>query len=128
MIPTIHLGYEVGSGREVQIPVRHLAVTGQTQESGKTTTLEALVRRSGLRAIAFVTKRGEGSFGEGRRIQPYAKRDPLRVEANRAGCESRQSLEDSRGTREGRIFHQRERQSVSRRPRHENQYSGEIIE
>jgi|SRR3990167_2864398 len=108
MIPTIHLGYEVGSGREVQIPIRHLAVTGQTQESGKTTTLEALVRRSGLRAIAFVTKRGEGSFGEGRRIQPYAKRDPLRVEANRAGCESRQSL--------------------SRRPRHENQYSGEIIE
>src|SRR3990167_1630985 len=71
MIPTIHLGYEVGSGREVQIPIRHLAVTGQTQESGKTTTLEALVRRSGLRAIAFVTKRGEGSFGEGRRIQPY---------------------------------------------------------
>ena len=68
---TIHLGYEVGSGREIQIPIRHLAVTGQTQESGKTTTLEALICRSGLRAIAFVTKRGEGSFANGRRIQPY---------------------------------------------------------
>lgn len=67
----IHLGYEVGSGQAIGIPLRNLAVTGQTQESGKTTTLEALVQRSGLRAIAFVTKRGEGSFAEGNRIQPY---------------------------------------------------------
>ena len=44
---SIHLGYEVGTGRAVAIRVRHLAVTGPTQESGKTTTLEALVRRSG---------------------------------------------------------------------------------
>lgn len=67
----IHLGYEVGSGQPIGIPLRNLAVTGQTQESGKTTTLEALVQRSGLRAIAFVTKRGEGSFSQGNRIQPY---------------------------------------------------------
>lgn len=67
----IHLGFEVGTGEQVSIPLRNLAVTGQTQESGKTTTLEALVERSGLRAIAFVTKRGEGSFAEGNRIQPY---------------------------------------------------------
>src|SRR5260370_6682893 len=70
----ILLGYEVGSGRPITIPVRHLAVTGQTQESGKTTTLEALVARSGLRAIAFVTKRGERAFAGAfvtRRIQPY---------------------------------------------------------
>lgn len=69
--PVIPLGFEVGSGAPVGVPLRHLVVTGQTQESGKTTTLEALVARSGLRAIAFVTKRGEGSFAEGRRIQPY---------------------------------------------------------
>jgi hypothetical protein len=67
----IPLGFEVGTGRPVEIPVRHLAVTGQTQESGKTTTLEALVARSGLRAIAFVTKRGESAFAQGRRITPY---------------------------------------------------------
>ena len=58
----VHLGYEVGSGEPVSIPVRHMAVTGQTQQSGKTTTLEALISRSGLRAIAFVTKRGESGF------------------------------------------------------------------
>lgn len=58
----IHLGFEVGTGEPVSIPVSHLCVTGQTQLSGKTTTLEALISRSGLKAIAFVTKRGEGAF------------------------------------------------------------------
>jgi hypothetical protein len=47
-----------------------MVVTGQTQESGKTTTLEALIRRSELPAIAFLTKRGEGSLS-GRQILPY---------------------------------------------------------
>lgn len=56
------LGYEIGTGAQVNIPLRHTAVTGQTQESGKTTTLEAVITRSGLRAIAFLTKRGEKSF------------------------------------------------------------------
>lgn len=67
----IHLGYEVGTGRPVEIPCRHMVVTGQTQEAGKTTTLEGLISRSGLPAVAFVTKRGEQSFAAGRRIQPY---------------------------------------------------------
>jgi hypothetical protein len=67
----VHLGFEVGTGKPVSIPVAHMAVTGQTQQSGKTTAMEALISRSGRRAIAFVTKRGEGSFGEGRRIRPY---------------------------------------------------------
>jgi hypothetical protein len=68
----VHLGFAVGTGEPVGIPVQHLAVTGQTQMSGKTTTLEALVARSGLRAVAFVTKRHEASFrGEHQRIPPY---------------------------------------------------------
>jgi hypothetical protein len=71
----IHLGYEIGTGEPVAVPLRHMAVTGQTQESGKTTTLEALISRSGFRALAFVTKREEGSFGSGRRIQPYFRDD-----------------------------------------------------
>ena len=50
--PMIHLGYEIGTGKRVSIPLNHMAVIGQTQVSGKTTTLEALVDRSGLRAIA----------------------------------------------------------------------------
>lgn len=68
---TIRVGYEVGTGEPVDIPLRHLAVTGQTQESGKTTTLEALVARSGVTALAFVTKRGESAFVDARRVQPY---------------------------------------------------------
>jgi|GEM_PF-622427 len=68
---TVHLGYEVGTGKPVAIPLRNLAVTGQTQESGKTTTLEALAIRADARVLTFVTKRGEGSFAEGRRVQPY---------------------------------------------------------
>lgn len=71
MSQTVQLGFEVGSGREVSIPLRHMVVTGQTQEAGKTTTLEALIARANLPAVAFVTKRGEQSFDAGRRIPPY---------------------------------------------------------
>jgi hypothetical protein len=65
------LGYEIGTGRKVEIPVLHMVVTGQTQQSGKTTTLEALIRRSGLRAVTFVTKRAEGAFTRAPRIPAY---------------------------------------------------------
>lgn len=71
MSATIHLGYEIGTGRAVEIPLRHTAVTGQTQESGKTTTLEGLISRSQLRAVAYVTKRGESSFHVMNPIPPY---------------------------------------------------------
>lgn len=71
MANTVHLGYEVGTGEAVEIPLRHMVVTGQTQEAGKTTTLEALISRANLPAVAFVTKRGERSFNAGRRIAPY---------------------------------------------------------
>lgn len=71
MTSEILLGYVVGSGEAVSIPLRHTAVTGQTQESGKTTTLEGLISRSGLQAIAYVTKRGESSFHVAQPIPPY---------------------------------------------------------
>ena len=67
----VHLGYEIASGAAVEIPLGHLVVSGQTQLSGKTTTLEAIVSRSGLRAIAFVTKRGEQSFAGARDLRPF---------------------------------------------------------
>jgi hypothetical protein len=70
---TIHLGFEVGSANPVGIPPSHIIVTGLTQLSGKTTTLEALITRSGLRAIVFRTKPGERGFSEGTRIAPYFK-------------------------------------------------------
>lgn len=71
MTQSIHLGYVVGTGEPVEIPLRHTAVTGQTQESGKTTTLEGLISRSGLQAVAYVTKRGESSFHVMHPIPPY---------------------------------------------------------
>lgn len=68
---TVLLGYELGTGEPVSVPLRHLAVTGQTQASGKTTTLEALATRSGKTVLTFVTKRGEGAFADAHRVQPY---------------------------------------------------------
>src|SRR5258708_3299872 len=66
----VHLGFEVGTGVSVSLPIRHMVVTGQTQESGKTTTLEAVITGRGLPAIGFLTKRGEASLS-GRKILPY---------------------------------------------------------
>lgn len=67
----VHLGFAVDSGAPVEIPLKHMAICGQTQEAGKTTALEALITRAGVRAVTFITKRGEGSFSEARRIDPY---------------------------------------------------------
>jgi hypothetical protein len=67
----VHLGYEIGTGIPVNIPIEHMAVTGRTQASGKTTTLEALVTRSGRQAVAFITKRHESGFHRAHIIPPY---------------------------------------------------------
>lgn len=67
----IKLGYEIKTGKEVGINNSHLIVTGITQLSGKTTTLEALIKRSELRAIVFKTKIGEKSFTEGTEVAPF---------------------------------------------------------
>lgn len=68
----ILLGWEIGSGKRVEIPeTGHLAWFGQTQLSGKTTALEAIAFRGELRAVAFITKQGEGGFLTGRMIPPY---------------------------------------------------------
>lgn len=67
----IPLGFEIGTGARVDIPLGHTIVLGQTQLSGKTTTLQAMTERSGVCAIAFITKRGEKSFRGARPIPPY---------------------------------------------------------
>jgi hypothetical protein len=69
----ILLGFEVGNGKPVFVPLHHLAIFGMTQLSGKTATLEALISRSGLRAVAFITKRGEAGFTKFNLISPYYK-------------------------------------------------------
>lgn len=67
----IKLGYEIETGEQVNITQSHLIVTGVTQLSGKTTTLEALIKRSKLKAVVFKTKIGEKSFIEGTEITPF---------------------------------------------------------
>lgn len=67
------LGFEVGTGEAVRIPVGHTIATGQTQAAGKTTAFEGLVSRSGRTALAFRTKRGEGAFAGARVIPPFFK-------------------------------------------------------
>jgi hypothetical protein len=78
----ILLGWEIGTGRRVEIPeTGHLAWFGQTQLSGKTTALEAIAYRGELRAVAFITKQGEGGFLTGRMIPPYFS-EPTNDEEN----------------------------------------------
>lgn len=68
----ILVGFTVPAGERFEIPeTGHMAAIGQTQLSGKTTLLEAIAYRGHLKAIAFITKRGEGSFLTARPIQPY---------------------------------------------------------
>lgn len=73
MSEKILLGFQVQSGAPVYVSVHHLAIFGMTQLSGKTTALEALISRSGLRAIAFKTKRGEAGFTASNLLTPYYK-------------------------------------------------------
>jgi len=69
----IKLGYELETGYEVYVKPSHLIATGITQLSGKTTTEEALIKRSGSQAVVFKTKVGETGFTEGTVIPPYFK-------------------------------------------------------
>lgn len=69
----IKLGYAMETGKQVDFSADHIIVTGMTQLSGKTTTLESLVKRSKRKAVVFRTKVGEKSFLDGTIIPPYFK-------------------------------------------------------
>jgi hypothetical protein len=71
----IHLGYEMGSGEAVSVPLHHACITGLTQMSGKTTACHALLSRlpEGFAGLEFRTKRGELSFVGARPVQPFFK-------------------------------------------------------
>src|SRR5947209_8129237 len=57
--------------------LHHLVITGMTGESGKTTTLEALLTRGKLTGLVFRTKRGELGFESGHAIQPFFSEEGL---------------------------------------------------
>lgn len=66
------LGYTVPEGEPFYIPRAHGVITGMSNLSGKSTTAEAIVQRSkGIKALVFLTKRGEKTFYSGSRIRPY---------------------------------------------------------
>jgi hypothetical protein len=65
------VGYECGTGSPVNIKPAHLFISGLTQKAGKTTTLEALVLRSGLKTISFITKPNEKCFDTGEYHLPF---------------------------------------------------------
>lgn len=69
----IKLGYQIGTGKEIKFEPSHMMVTGITDKSGKTTTLEALIHQSKKKVIVFKTKRGEKVFQHGNFIEPYFK-------------------------------------------------------
>jgi cell division protein FtsB len=71
------VGFEVGSGSPVYLEHHHTTISGQTQKSGKTTGVKAMVARSGMRAVVFLTKRGEIGFHGFPEVQPYY-REPKR--------------------------------------------------
>jgi len=69
----ILVGYRVPSGEPFYLErLHHIMVTGITQWAGKTTALEALIARSGLRAVTCVTKPEEHGF-EGHNLPLFFK-------------------------------------------------------
>jgi hypothetical protein len=56
---TLFVGFEVGTGKEVYIPIFHMLVAGQTQLSGKTTLLKTLANQAveqGYKVLCFDSK------------------------------------------------------------------------
>jgi hypothetical protein len=77
MASRILLGYELGTGKPVDMALHHLVVTGMTGESGKTTTIEGLLTRGKLTGLVFRTKRGELGFEHAHEIPPFFSEEGL---------------------------------------------------
>ena len=73
MTDRVHLGFEVGTGKTVSVPLHHAIVSGVTGLSGKTTAIEAMLSRlpEGHRSLVFSTKRGEIPFDGAHPVQPF---------------------------------------------------------
>jgi hypothetical protein len=84
----VKLGYELGTGEEVGVEPSHMIVCGVSQKSGKTTTIEAFVARSGKQAIIFKTKPGEKVFNSNGQTIPAFFRGRNDYEFIRALLES----------------------------------------
>jgi len=83
----IPLGFEIDSGLPVRLPHAHMVIVGQSQRAGKSIALEACAVRSGLKCIAFITKRGESAFRFGHELPPYYE-DHIDWRTIRSLCEA----------------------------------------
>ena len=75
MTDSIRLGFEVGTGDPVSVPLHHAIVSGVTGLSGKTTAISAMLSRlpCKYRSLVFSTKRGEIIFEGANKAQPFYK-------------------------------------------------------
>lgn len=66
------IGFEVGSGAEVSAEPHHLFISGLTQRSGKTTSLEGFASRlDGFCIVIFRTGRGDIGFEGAEPVRPF---------------------------------------------------------
>ncbi|MBI4128394.1 MAG: hypothetical protein HY459_05020 [Parcubacteria group bacterium] len=76
----IHLGFEVPSGEPKEIPIFHTVITGQTQYSGKSTTVKSMIEKyvaKGFSVLVFDTKETALDYGEVGVETPVVVRDTL---------------------------------------------------
>uniref|UniRef100_A0A6M3L210 Uncharacterized protein n=1 Tax=viral metagenome TaxID=1070528 RepID=A0A6M3L210_9ZZZZ len=80
---SLFLGYEIGTGKEVTVPIFHTLITGQTRLSGKSTNLKAMAKQAikkGFKVLVMDTKINLADFeGFGNQIPVCLKQttDPL---------------------------------------------------
>lgn len=70
-MPEVLLGFTVPKGEPFHVNRAHTVITGTTNISGKTTAVEAILQRSKVRSLVFLTKRGEKTFQNANTIPPY---------------------------------------------------------
>lgn len=73
MTEQIHLGFTVPEGHRYTFQMHHIVVTGMTQISGKSTTVETILKRKKGKSLVFLTKRGEKTFQDAHKITPFYK-------------------------------------------------------
>lgn len=73
----VQLGFVDPTGEPYFLPIHHTGITGMSDLSGKTTAAEARFRRAAAiskrKILVFLTKRGEKTFLDANRVQPYYK-------------------------------------------------------
>lgn len=61
---SLFVGFEIGTAKEVKIPIFHQLVTGQTRLSGKTTLLKALARQAAERGFKILVVDSKTNFAD----------------------------------------------------------------